>query len=121
MRISLLRFKKKIHKFALCEFMPYALNYFIFLVRFFGYFCPIWLMRIFFRTKSRIRLCRISNKQGKNNRIPTFFYVFSEKKVWNIEKCCDSVIFCPHFSEFCYVTKFFYVPFFSKFLDGHAL
>ena len=33
----------------------YAL-YFISLVRFFfGYFCPIWLMRIFSRTKSRIR------------------------------------------------------------------
>jgi hypothetical protein len=46
MQISLLRFFKKIHKFALCEFMPYALSYFILLVRFFGYFCPIWLMRI---------------------------------------------------------------------------
>jgi hypothetical protein len=44
--ISLLRFFKKIHKLALCEFMPYALSYFISLVRFFGYFCPIWLMRI---------------------------------------------------------------------------
>ena len=46
LRISLLQFFKKIHKFALCEFMPYALSYFISLVRFFGYFCPIWLMRI---------------------------------------------------------------------------
>jgi hypothetical protein len=55
MRISLLRFFKKIHKFAFCEFMPYALSYFISLVRFFGYFCPIWLMRIFYRTKSRIK------------------------------------------------------------------
>jgi hypothetical protein len=45
-RISLLRFFKKIHKFALCEFMPYALSFFILLVRFFGYFCPIWLMQI---------------------------------------------------------------------------
>jgi hypothetical protein len=26
--------------------MPYALGYFISLVRFFGYFWPIWLMRI---------------------------------------------------------------------------
>ena len=26
LRISLLRFFKKIHKFALCEFMPYALK-----------------------------------------------------------------------------------------------
>ena len=49
MRISLLRFFKKIHKFALCEFMPYALSYFISLVQFFwlylananfGYFFP---------------------------------------------------------------------------------
>ena len=31
---------------ALCEFMPYALGHFLSLVRFFGYFCPIWLMRI---------------------------------------------------------------------------
>ena len=54
LRISLLRFFKKVHKFALCEFMPYALGYFISLVQFFGYFCPIWLMRIFSRTKSRI-------------------------------------------------------------------
>ena len=46
LRISLLRFFKKVHKFALCEFMTYALGYFISLVRFFGYFCPIWLMRI---------------------------------------------------------------------------
>jgi hypothetical protein len=46
LRISLLRFFKKIHRFALCEFMPYALGYFISLVRFFGYFWPIWLMRI---------------------------------------------------------------------------
>ena len=46
LRISLLRFFKKINKFALCEFMPYALSYFISLVRFFGYFCPIWQMRI---------------------------------------------------------------------------
>ena len=43
LRISLLRFFKKI---PLCEFVPYALGYFISLVRFFGYFCPIWLMRI---------------------------------------------------------------------------
>ena len=44
--ISLLWFFKKIHKFALCQLMLYALCYFISLVRFFGYFCPIWLMRI---------------------------------------------------------------------------
>ena len=36
LRISFLRFFKKIHKFALCEFMPYALGYFISLVQFFG-------------------------------------------------------------------------------------
>jgi hypothetical protein len=46
LQISLLQFFKKIHKFALCEFMPYALSCFVSLVRFFGYFCPIWLMRI---------------------------------------------------------------------------
>ena len=43
MRILLLWFFKKVHKFALCEFMPYTLGYFISLVQF---FCPIWLMRI---------------------------------------------------------------------------
>ena len=46
-RISLLRFFKKIHKFALCEFMPYALSYFISLLRFFGQkylpYVNIWL------------------------------------------------------------------------------
>ena len=73
MYIPSLRFFKKIHKFALCEFMPYALSYFISLVRFFGYFCPIWLMRIlanaifFSRTKSGIRqepsVCRKKNGQ----------------------------------------------------------
>ena len=46
LRISLLRFFKKIHKFALCESMPYALSYSISLVGFFGYFCPIWLIQI---------------------------------------------------------------------------
>ena len=39
MRIPLLRFFKKIHKFALCQFMPYALSCFISLVQFFGYSC----------------------------------------------------------------------------------
>ena len=37
-----------------------------------------------------------TNKKFKNDRVPTFFYVFSEKnieKVWYIEKCWDSVIF----------------------------
>ena len=34
MRISLLQFFKKIHKFALCEFMPYVLGYFISSVQF---------------------------------------------------------------------------------------
>ena len=42
MRILLLWFFKKVHKFALCEFMPYTLGYFISLVQF---FCPIWQMR----------------------------------------------------------------------------
>ena len=37
---SLLRFFKKFHKFALCEFMSYALGYFISLVRFFWLFLP---------------------------------------------------------------------------------
>ena len=40
LQISLLRFFKKIHKFALCEFMPHALGYFISLVRFFWLFLP---------------------------------------------------------------------------------
>ena len=40
LRISLLRFFKKIHKFALSEFMPYALGYFISLVQFFWLFLP---------------------------------------------------------------------------------
>ena len=35
-QISLLRFFKKIYKFALCEFIVYALGYFISLVQFFG-------------------------------------------------------------------------------------
>ena len=52
MRISLLRFFKKVHKFALCEFVPYASFH---LCNFFDYFCPICLMQIFSRTKSRIR------------------------------------------------------------------
>ena len=39
-RISLLRFFKKVHKFALCEFMPYTLGYFISLVQFFWLFLP---------------------------------------------------------------------------------
>ena len=55
LRISSLRFFKTIYKFALCEFTPYALGYFISLVRLLGYFCPFRLMRIFSRTKSRIR------------------------------------------------------------------
>ena len=38
MRISLLRFFKKILKFALCEFMSYALGYFISLVDFLAIF-----------------------------------------------------------------------------------
>ena len=45
LRISLLRFFNKVHKFALCESMPYALC-FISFVRFFDYFCPICLMQI---------------------------------------------------------------------------
>ena len=42
LRISLLRIFKKVHKFALCEFMPYTLGSFISLAQF---FCPIWQMR----------------------------------------------------------------------------
>ena len=41
MQISLLPFFKNFYKFGLCEFMPYALGYFISLVQFFNYFCPI--------------------------------------------------------------------------------
>ena len=44
LQISLLQFFKKIHKFALREFSPYAFGYFISLVQFFGYFFPIWLV-----------------------------------------------------------------------------
>ena len=50
---------------------------------------------------------KLFKKQGKNNRVPTFFYVFLKK---NIERFWDSVIFCLHFSEFGYVPYFFYVP-----------
>ena len=44
-------------------------------------------------------LIQISKKQGKNDRVPTFFYVFFRKKVWDIEKSQDSVIFLLHFSD----------------------
>ena len=44
------------------------------------------------------------------------------KKIWDIEKCWDSVIFLLHFSEFGYVTKIFYVPnFFYVFRWTHLL
>ena len=48
-------------EFHYCDFskkslnLPYGLGSFISLVRFFGYFCPIWLMRIFSTTKSCIK------------------------------------------------------------------
>jgi hypothetical protein len=41
-------------------------------------------------------LIKISKKQGKYDRVPTYFYVFWKKnieKVWDIEKSWDSVIF----------------------------
>ena len=46
MRISLLQFFKKIHKFALCEFMPYALGYFVSLVQFFWLFLLMCILAI---------------------------------------------------------------------------
>ena len=50
-------FSKKIHKFALWEFMPYALGFLILLVWFLPYFCQcvFWLLQIFSRSKSCIR------------------------------------------------------------------
>ena len=54
LRISLLRFFKKFHKFALCVVLMQIFGYFISLVRYF-WLMRIWLMRIFSRTKSRIR------------------------------------------------------------------
>ena len=52
-----LQFFKKIHKFALWEFMPYALGFLILLVWFLPYFCQcvFWLLQIFSRSKSCIR------------------------------------------------------------------
>ena len=40
LRILLHRFFKKIHQFALCEFMPYALGYFIAISAIFWLFLP---------------------------------------------------------------------------------
>ena len=74
-RITLLRFFKKIHKFALCEFMPYVLGNFISLLLFFGYFCPILLMQILAnvsRTKSRIRQDRAKSLLGCSKNIYIF-------------------------------------------------
>ena len=73
-----MQYLKKIHKLALYEFIPNALSYSISLVRYFGYFCPIWLMRIFSRTKSRIR-----------QEPSVFFFVFCLRKIvverpWNL-------------------------------------
>ena len=55
LQISLLRFFKQIHKFALSEFMPYALGYFISLVQFFWLFLPNLANANFYRNKGRIR------------------------------------------------------------------
>ena len=59
-------------------------------------------------------LHKISKKQGKNDRVPT-----SKKnieKVWEIEKCWDSVIIL----NLAMLQKLSVSQTFSKFLDGQA-
>jgi hypothetical protein len=50
--ISLLWFFKKIHKFALCEFIPYALGYFVSFVQFFWLFLPNFANANFFQNQN---------------------------------------------------------------------
>ena len=100
---------------GLCRFCLYSSE--------FGYVTKIFYVPSFFYVSKKLRknlghrkmsvlvflLHKISKKQGKNEEVPTFFYVFLKKnieKVWDIEKSWDSVIFCLHF----YVTEIFYVP-----------
>ena len=71
-------------------------------------------------------LCFLLHKISKKNKTSTtesqlfsMFFWKNIEKVWDIEKCLDSVIFCLHFSEFCYKI-FLCAHTFSKFLDGHA-
>ena len=64
-------------------------------------------------------LHKISNKQGKNDRVPTFLK--KTQKKFGTQKNVGTP--CLNFAEFGYVPYFFYVHLktFSKFLDGHAL
>ena len=75
LRISLLRFFKKKHKFALnmrIYALCFGLFYFISTI-FFGYFCPIWLMRIFSEPKValgknplQMQICQNNSNIHKN-------------------------------------------------------
>jgi hypothetical protein len=84
----------------------------------FGYVTEFFYVPDFFYVSKKLRkslghrkmsvLVFFTNKKFKKTRQNDFFLCFSEKSLGHI-KCWDSVIFLLHFSEFGYVTNFFYV------------
>jgi hypothetical protein len=65
-------------------------------------------------------LIKISKKQGKNDRVPTFFLKKNIEKVCDIKKSWDSVIFDFIFLNLAMLQRFSMSQTFSMFLDGHT-
>ena len=73
----------------------------------FGYVTEFFYVPDFFYISKKLRK---SLEHRKMSVLVFFTNKIKKIRPKTIEKCWDSVIFCPHFSEFGYVTKNFYVP-----------